>query len=67
MPFEIAQVLYNLAGALALTRCDARIIGLSDGQFRKNLAWVLNQPWLDARLRPVCCAALTQLGPAGAS
>jgi hypothetical protein len=67
MPFEIAQVLYNLAGALALTRCDARIIGLSDGQFRKNLAWVLNQPWLDARLRPIFFAALTQLGPAGAA
>jgi DNA-directed RNA polymerase specialized sigma24 family protein len=66
MPFEIAQVLYNLAGALALTRCDARIIGLSDGQFRKNLAWVLNQSWLDARLRPIFFAALTQLGPAGA-
>jgi hypothetical protein len=63
MPFEIAQVLYNLAGALALTRCDARIIGLGDDQFRKNLAWVLNQPWLDARLRPIFFAALTQLGP----
>ena len=66
MPFEIAQVLYNLAGALALTRCGARIIGLNDGQFRKNLAWVLSQPWLDARLRPIFFAALTQLGQAGA-
>ena len=30
MPVEIAQVLYDLAGALALTRCGARVIGLSD-------------------------------------
>ena len=52
MPFEIAQVLYNLAGALALTRCDARIIGLHDAQYRKNVAWVLNQTWLDPRLDP---------------
>jgi hypothetical protein len=67
LPFEIAQVLYNLAGALALTRCEARIVGLSDGQFRKNIAWVLNQSWLDARLRPIFFAALSQLGPAGSS
>ena len=67
MPFEIAQVLYNLAGALALTRCDARIIGLHDAQYRKNVSWVLNQSWLDARLRPIFFAALSQLRPAGAS
>ncbi|MGP0068242.1 MAG: RNA polymerase sigma factor [Isosphaeraceae bacterium] len=67
MPFEIAQVLYNLAGALALTRCDARIIGLHDAQYRKNVSWVLSQTWLDARLRPVFFAALSQLRPAGHS
>jgi hypothetical protein len=64
MPFEIAQVLYNLAGALALVRCDARIIGLRDGQYRKNLTWVLSQSWLDPRLRPVFFAALSRLRPA---
>jgi hypothetical protein len=64
MPFEIAQVLYNLAGALALTRCDARIIGLRDEQYRKNIAWALNQSWLDPRLRPVFFAALSRLRPA---
>ncbi len=63
MPVNVARVLYNLAGALALTRCGARIVGLDDDQYRKNLAWVLNQPWLDARLRPVFFAALTQLRP----
>ncbi len=61
MPFEIAQVLYNLAGALALVRCDARIVGLRDEQYRKNLAWVLAQSWLDPRLRPVFFAALSRL------
>jgi len=61
MPVEIAQVLYNLAGALALSRCHARIIGLGDDQYRKNLTWVLNQPWLDTKLIPVFLAALQEL------
>ena len=62
MPEEVAQVLYDLAGALALSRCGARIIGLSDERYRKNVTWVLNQSWLDARLRPVFFDALKQLG-----
>ena len=62
MPEEVAQVLYDLAGALALSRCGARIIGLSDDRYRKNVAWVLNQSWLDTRLRPVFFDALKQLG-----
>ena len=65
MPVDVARVLYNLAGALALTRCGTRIVGLGDEQYRKNLGWVLNQPWLDARLRPVFFTALTQLRPTG--
>ena len=65
LPFEIAQVLYNLAGSLAMTRCQARIIGLSDDRFRKNIAWALHQSWLDPRLRPVFFAALSRL-PQGA-
>ena len=52
MPFKMAEVLYNLAGALALTRVDARIIGLGDAQYRKNLNWVLDQSWLDAQPAP---------------
>ncbi len=62
MPVEVAQVLYCLAGALALTRCGARIIGISDDRYRKNISWVLDQSWLDSRLRPVFLAALEQLG-----
>jgi DNA-directed RNA polymerase specialized sigma24 family protein len=61
MPLEIAQVLYDLAGALALTRARTRIIGLSDDRYRKNVAWLLNQPWLDTRLRPVFADALKLL------
>jgi DNA-directed RNA polymerase specialized sigma24 family protein len=61
MPPEIAQVLYDLAGSLALCRCGTRIIGLSDDRFRKNIAWALAQPWLDAKLRPTFAAALKQL------
>jgi len=67
MPVEVAQVLYNLAGALALTRCGARIIGLGDDRYRKNVSWVLNQSWLDTKLRPVFVAVLEQLGGAGIS
>jgi DNA-directed RNA polymerase specialized sigma24 family protein len=61
MPGEIAQVLYDLAGALALTRCGARVVGLSDERYRKNVFWLLNQPWLDIRLRPVFSSALKRL------
>ncbi len=61
MPLEVAQVLYDLAGALALCRCGVRIIGLSDERYRKNVAWVLNQSWLDTRLRPVFFGALKKL------
>jgi hypothetical protein len=61
MPLEIAQVLYDLAGALALTRSGARIVGLSDDRYRKNIAWLLNQPWLDTRLRPLFASALKVL------
>jgi hypothetical protein len=61
LPLEVAQVLYNLAGALALVRCRARIIGLDDDQYRKNITWVLSRPWLDARLRPLFFAVIMQL------
>ena len=59
MPLEIAQVLYDLAGALALTRSYARIVGLSDDRYRKNVAWLLNQPWLDTTASP-CVRRRTQ-------
>ncbi len=63
MPVEIAQVLYDLAGALALSRCGARVIGLSDDRYRKNVFWLLSQPWLDPSLRRVFSTALEQLQP----
>ena len=61
MPVEIAQVLYDLAAVLALSRCGARVIGLSDERYRKNVFWLLSQPWLDSRLRPVFSAAIEYL------
>jgi len=67
MPAEIAQVLYDLAAALALCRCGVKISGLRDDRFRKNIFWALRQPWLDARLRPVFGAALKQLDSRGNS
>ncbi len=64
IPMEIAQVVYNLAGALALSRCNARIIGLGDDRYRRNVNWVLSQPWLDPSLRPVFVDALSKLSVA---
>ncbi len=61
MPLEIAQVFYDLAGALALSRCRAKVIGLSDARYRKNVLWLLSQPWLDSSLRPVFFDALELL------
>ena len=61
MPVEIAQVLYDLAGALALSRCGTRVIGLSDDRYRKNVFWLLSQSWLDPTLRRVFSTALEQL------
>jgi hypothetical protein len=65
MPMEVAQVLYNLAGALALLHCGTRIIGLGDDRYRKNLAWVLDQPWVDTKLHPVFLAAVQRLHSSG--
>ncbi len=53
MPAEVAQVLYNLACALALVCCGTRIDSLANRQLRGNLSWLLDQPWLEKRLRPV--------------
>jgi hypothetical protein len=61
MPVEVARVLYNLAGALALNRCGTRIIGIGDDRYRKNLSWALSQAWLDATLRPAFYTALKKL------
>jgi hypothetical protein len=61
MPLEVAQVLYDLAGALALCRCNARIIGLTDDRFRKNVNWVLAQTWIDSKLRPLLFQSLQKL------
>ena len=60
LPLKVAQVLYNLAGAVALLRCGTRIIGLDDQQYGKNLTWALSQPWLDARLRPLFFAVIIE-------
>jgi hypothetical protein len=38
-----------------------RIIGLGDERYRRNVAWVLNQSWLDTSLRPVFSEALKRL------
>jgi hypothetical protein len=61
IPLEVAHVLYNLANALALLRCGARIIRIKDDQFRKNVKWVLDQNWLAAELRPIFLDALKTL------
>ena len=51
----------TISPALALSRCGTRVIGLSDDRYRKNVFWLLSQPWLDPTLRRVFSAALEQL------
>jgi hypothetical protein len=65
MPAEVTQVLYNLAIALALTRCDVRIDSLPPEAVRRNFAWVSTRPWLTRELRPVFAEALRRLDPPG--
>lgn len=58
---EVAQALYNLAWALALVRCGERIVSLEPSQLRKNLDWLLGQPWLDDRVKPTLLEARERL------
>ena len=51
MPAPLANGLYLLVLAVALTRCGERITGLADPQFRAGLEWLAGQPWLAADLR----------------
>jgi len=63
MPAEVAQVLYNLAIALALTRCGVRIDSLPRETVRMNFIWVSSRPWLIRELCPVFTDALRRIHP----
>lgn len=58
---EVAQVLYNLAWSLALTRHGRLIVSLDARQLTGNLDWLLDQSWLHDRLRPVFRSARLQI------
>ena len=63
MPAEVAQVLYNLAVTLALTRCNVQIASLPPETIQKNFLWVASRKWLTRELRPVFTEALHRFAP----
>jgi len=63
MPAEVAQVLYNLAVALALARCDEQIASLPPETIQKNFVWLATQKWLTRELAPVFNEALHRFAP----
>ncbi len=62
VPEKLSILIYNLASALALVRCNNRIDTLDDEQLSYNLRWSFELPWLDDRLRPIFRGALATLG-----
>ena len=53
LPADIATVLYFLAIAAALTKCDQRITALDDESLRRGFAWSQEQTWLDENSRAI--------------
>jgi RNA polymerase sigma-70 factor (ECF subfamily) len=53
VPAPLANGLYLLVLAVALTKCGQRITGLADPQFRAGLEWLAEQPWLAEDLRRI--------------
>lgn len=47
LPPDVANVLYHLAVAVALTRGDERISARSDAELLRGLDWSLAQVWVD--------------------
>jgi len=62
LPREVAQILYNLSVALALTRCGKRIDTLPPRSIKLNFLWARDLPWLHRDLRTLFSAALERLG-----
>ena len=57
MPAPLANGLYLVVLAVALTRCGERITGLADPQLRAGLEWLANQSWLDSELKSLVLSA----------
>jgi hypothetical protein len=51
LPRDVAMVLYVTSIVVALRRCRARISQLTPETLRHRVTWILQQPWVDARLR----------------
>lgn len=61
MPAPLANGLYLVVLAVALTRCGERITGLADPQFRAGLEWLASQSWLDSELKSLVLSAQRSL------
>jgi DNA-directed RNA polymerase specialized sigma24 family protein len=53
VPAPLANGLYLLVLAAALTKCGQRITGLADAQFRAGLDWLAGQSWLAEDLQQI--------------
>lgn len=51
LPPDVAQVLFHLAIAVALTRGGERITTLNDAELLRGLDWSLAQVWVDESSR----------------
>ena len=62
LPREIATLLYYTSIVVAMMRCRQRITKLSDDAIRHGIKWVLDQPWINDRIRSIFCEAREFLG-----
>jgi hypothetical protein len=51
LPRDVAMVVYVTSIVVALRRCRARISQLTPETLQHRVTWILEQPWVDARLR----------------
>lgn len=61
LPAAVARVLWMTSVAAALVRHGARVADLDDGSLRRELQWVLSQPWVGDPARSVCREARDKL------
>jgi DNA-directed RNA polymerase specialized sigma24 family protein len=62
-PRELGYLLYTVASAVALVGTDQHIDTLGPKGLAVNVAWALEQPWLEPRLRPILQQAHKRLWP----
>jgi hypothetical protein len=65
LPHEIATLLYFASIVTALTRCGRRITELDEVALRSGIEWLVQQPWVDERMRMLLGEGLARLNAMG--